>query len=229
MLENFQLYISHPSPLMFIFAFLAGILTSLTPCVYPIIPILISYVVTQSKGSRAKGFAISLLYVLGVSVTYSALGAASALTGSFFGEIQNSVIPNLIVGNICLFFGLSMLDVFSFNVPFLSGISRKPRMGLAGAFLFGIISGLVASPCTAPVLAVILTFVASKQNIILGISLLFSFSLGMGLLLVIIGTFSSVLMTLPKPGGWMIKVKKIMGFVFILIAEYYLVKAGKCF
>jgi len=208
-------------------ALVAGLLTSLTPCVYPIIPIVVSYIGGQSGGSKAKAFMLSLFYALGMAVVYSLLGAVAALTGRMFGAIQASAWPNIIIGNVCLLFGLSMLDVFSINIPFFSRFQPKNGKGWIGAFLFGAVSGLVASPCTAPVLGVILTFVGEKQNVVYGIAVLFSYSLGLSLILVLAGTFAGFLAALPKSGFWMVRIKKAFGFIFLLIAEYYFIQAGR--
>lgn len=229
LISSLQLSLAHPSFWAIFIAFLAGILTSLTPCVYPIIPIIVSYVGAQSGGSKKKGFLISLLYVLGLALVYSILGLIAALSGSFFGEIQSSFWANFIVGNICLLFALSMFDLFSIQIPFLSRLQPKQGEGLWGAFFLGAVSGLVASPCTAPILGVILTFVATKQSIVYGAVLLFSFAIGMGLLLIVIGTFTGLLTALPKSGAWMVRIKKVFGFILLAIAEYFLIQAGKLY
>ncbi|OGS46067.1 MAG: hypothetical protein A2539_03520 [Elusimicrobia bacterium RIFOXYD2_FULL_34_15] len=233
MVENltnaFQNSLSQGALITIPLAIVVGFLTSLTPCVYPIIPIIISYVGGQSGGSKIKGFLLSIFYALGIAVIYSLLGAIAALSGNFFGDFQASFWPNLLVGNLCLLFGLSMLDIFIFQIPFLSQFQTKRGKGLLGAFFFGMISGLVASPCTAPVLLIILTFVATKQNLPYGIIVLFSFSIGLSLILVLAGTFAGILTSLPKSGVWMVKIKKAFGYIFIAIAEYYFIQAGKFF
>ena len=99
--------------------------------------------------------------------------------------------------------------------------------GLIGAFFMGLASGLVVGPCTAPVLGVLFTYVAAKQNLFFGISLMFSFALGMGVLFIVIGTFSATLTSLPKAGKWMETVKKVFGFVLLAIGEYFLIQMGK--
>ncbi len=208
--------------------FAAGVLVSLTPCVYPIIPILIGYVGGQAKGKRSKGFILSLAYVLGLAVVYSALGAFAALAGRMFGQVQSNPWFQIAVGNIIIFCGLWMLGVVKIPLPgFLSKEgSGSARAGVTGALIMGMSSGLIAAPCTAAVLFAILDYVASKQNIFFGVTLLFSFSLGMGVLLVVLGTFVGLLASLPRPGKWMVWIEKGFGFAMIFIGEYFLIKGG---
>jgi cytochrome c-type biogenesis protein len=150
-------------------------------------------------------------------------------TGSLFGAISSNVWVLFLVANICILFGLSMLDVFTINIPFLSNLcAAKPSgRGLLGVFLLGIIFGLVASPCTAPVLGVILAFVSTSRSYAFGISLLFVYALGVGVLLILIGTFTGILTRLPKSGMWMVAVKKAFGYIMIAMGEYFLIQMGK--
>ncbi|MBN2372635.1 sulfite exporter TauE/SafE family protein [bacterium] len=217
-----SLFMAYPT------VFIGGLLTSFTPCVYPMIPIIVGYIGGQNISSRKASFFLSTIYVLGLSVTYSALGALSALTGRLFGEIQNNPWTFVIVGNIILIFGLSMLEVFTIPLPTLSWHGgNNDKGGTMGAFGLGLASGLVAAPCTAPVLGVLLTYVASKQNILIGISLLFVYAIGTGTLLVLAGTFTGIIALLPKSGRWMVAVQRVFGWFMIGLGEYFLIKAGK--
>jgi cytochrome c-type biogenesis protein len=215
--------------LAFGIVFLGGILTSLTPCVYPMIPITISIIGGQKQRTRLGSFFLSLVYVLGIAVTYSALGVIAVATGSLFGSISSNIWVLFAVANICILFGLSMLDVFMINISFLSNLSSaKPSgRGLLGVFVLGIIFGLVASPCTAPVLGVILAFVSTSRSYVFGVSLLFVYAMGVGVLLIVIGTFTGIVTRLPKSGMWMVKVKKAFGYVMIAMGEYFLIQMGK--
>jgi cytochrome c-type biogenesis protein len=134
-----------------------------------------------------------------------------------------------IVANICILFGLSMLDMFMINIPFLSRLQcAKPKgKGFLGVFVLGIIFGLVASPCTAPVLGVILAFVSTSHSYVYGVSLLFTYAIGVGVLLIMIGTFAGVLSHLPRSGAWMNHVKKVFGYIMIAMGEYFLIQMGK--
>lgn len=210
-------------------SYLGGVLVSFTPCVYPLIPITVSYIGAQGKASRTSGFFLSVLYVLGTSIAYTTLGIIAGLTGAFFGSVQTNPWVNLVMANIFILMGLSMLDVFSLPMPrFLSGQLFNPgRKGYLGAFLLGIASGLIMSPCSVPVLAVLLSYVATRQNIPFGMALLFVFSFGMGTLLILMGTFTGLLTSLPRSGPWMVRIKKLFGVIFIAIGEYFLVNTGK--
>jgi thiol:disulfide interchange protein DsbD len=235
MFENFLSYtevtLAEVSVLSYFLVFLGGILASLTPCVYPLIPVTIGYVGANSSGSKTRGFFLSLFYVLGIAVIYSLLGAIAALSGRLFGEISTNPWTYLVVGNIFLILGLSMMDVFVLPIPgFLRshGTAIKNK-GLLGAFLVGLSSGLVVGPCTAPALGAVLAYVASRQNIFLGVTLLFTFALGMGLLLILIGTFTGLAASMPRSGRWLEAIKKIFAVILIICAEYFIILAGKRF
>ena len=209
--------------------FAGGILASLTPCVYPLIPVVATYVGSRSIGeqTRFKAFSMSLAYVLGLAAVYSGLGMIAALTGSLFGSLTAGPWFRIAVANIFILLGLNILEVIPLPLASGQGASTTGRKGLLGGFVLGGASGLVASPCTAPVLGVALTYVATTQNVLQGFILLFTFSLGMGLLLLLVGTFSGVATSLPRPGGWMEILKKCLGLAMIAIGEYYLIQAGQ--
>ena len=230
-LQGLEGYLSASPFLAYIAVFLSGVLTSFTPCVYPMIPITIAYIGGRSGESRLKGLFLSIFYVIGMAATYSALGAFAALTGKLFGAASTNPILYLVVANIFIFLGLSMLDVFTLPIPsFLT--SRQPGKksgGYFGAFIVGLLAGTVAAPCTAPVLGVVLTYVAAEQNVIYGITLLFIFSIGLGTLLIIVGTFAGLMSSLPKTGTWSVVIKKFFGWVMIGTGEFFLVQAGILF
>ncbi len=208
-------------------AFLGGLLASLTPCVYPMIPITAGVIGHANVGgSKRRGFSLSLLYVTGMALTYAALGVFAAATGRFFGTVNSSPWTFLVVGNVILVFALIMLDVIS--LPTLAGGKGRP-IGWAGIFLAGISSALVAGPCTTPILGSLLAYTATTQSLITGGLLLFTFSLGMGVLLLGVGTFSSMLAALPRSGRWMVGIKKTMGVLMLGVAQYFFIKAGGLF
>lgn len=173
-----------------------------------------------------RSFSLSLAYVVGMAGVYAALGMTAALTGRLFGEISTSPLAHFLVANFVILLGLNMLDVVPF--PRLPGFTpaTKERNGLLGALVVGAASGLVASPCTAPVMGV-LAYVGTRQDVILGGSLMFAFSLGMGSLLVLVGTFSGLMAALPRSGRWMEGVKKLLGFIMLGLGEYFLIRAGQ--
>ncbi|HVN71666.1 MAG TPA: cytochrome c biogenesis protein CcdA [Desulfomonilia bacterium] len=209
--------------------YIGGVLVSFTPCMYPLMPITVSFIGSHNKGSRFEGFVLSLLYVLGTSLTYTVLGSIAGLTGSFFGAVQTSPWTNLVVANVFILMGLSMLDVFIIPLPrlFMRELFATQKKGLLGALFLGIASGIVMSPCSAPVLAVLLGYVATKQNVVIGMSLLFVYAFGMGTLLIILGTFTALLTSIPKSGPWMVWIQKTFGLIFIVMGEYFLITAGK--
>jgi len=227
--ENFSDYLSQVSLLAYLVSFLGGVWASFTPCIYPMIPILIGVIGTTSAKNRMRGFRLSLAFVFGMAVTYSLLGLVAALTGTLFGRLTTHPAAYLIVGNICLVFALSMLGLFELQLPGGWGQAQRGagEKGIGTVFILGASSGLIAAPCTVPVLGVILTFVAQSRNLLFGFSLLFIFALGLGLLLIVLGTFTGLVATLPKSGPWLVRVKQAFGILLILVAEAFLVQAGK--
>lgn len=206
----------------------AGVLVSFTPCVYPILPLTASFIAgMNTQGSRFRGFFLSLIYVFGLAITYSFLGATAAFTGKIFGQIQNHPAVYLVVANILIFFSLTMFDVI--QLPTLNfGLQNKIKLkNLWSVVLFGMASGFVVGPCTAPVLGTILGYVGSNQNVVHGMSLLFTFSYGVGTSVILVGTFSGLLSSLPKSGLWLVRVKQLCGVILLIAAEYFLIKAGE--
>ncbi len=229
LLEILEGYLATGNLLAYPIVFLGGVLVSFTPCVYPVIPITVTYIGSQSGGSKARAFSLSLVYVCGLALTYAILGMLASLTGQIFGTLQMNPWTQFFIANVCLLFGLAMLDVINIPLPyFLSRLAPKTkRKGFLGAFIVGMASGMVAGPCTAPALGVLLAFVATKQSIFFGASLMFVFALGMSMLLIVIGTFTGLLTAIPKAGAWTMKIKKIFGWILILVAEYFLIQMGK--
>lgn len=209
------------SPFDYIVAFVGGIFLSFTPCVYPLIPVVISFIGAAQTSSKKQKFFLSLIYVLGISLMYSVLGLISALGGKIFGQINANPITHLIVGIIFIFLGLSFLDVFTLS--FFSFRHNIRPKGFFSIFLIGLLSGLVISPCLTPALGAILVYVGSKQNLLFGVTLLLTFAFGMGLPLILIGTFTGILTSLPKSGPWLDKIKKICGLILIFAGVYFLI------
>ncbi len=208
--------------------FWAGVLVSFSPCVYPVMPLTASIIAgLNTTGTKLRGLILSLVYVLGVAITYSALGAFAALTGKFFGQIQNNPVTFLIVGNVLILFSLALFDVIP--MPALGvDVQHKIKIKNLWMVLFlGMAAGLVVGPCTAPVLGTLLFYVGSRQNVFYGVSLLFVFSYGVGASLILIGTFSSILSRLPKSGAWLVWIKRICGIILLGFGEYFLIKAGR--
>jgi cytochrome c-type biogenesis protein len=228
LLSQFDVYLQSSLLASLVIAFVGGVLASLTPCVYPMIPITAGVIGHANiGGSKQRGFFLSLTYVVGMALTYAALGIFAAATGRFFGAINSNPWTFVLVGNVILLFGLSMLDVF--QLPTFAGRLVGQRLGITGIFLAGASSALVAGPCTTPVLGTLLAYTASTRSLVAGGLLLFMFSLGMGALLLGVGTFSSVLSSMPRSGAWMAKIKKSMGLLMLVLAQYFFIKAGSLF
>lgn len=208
----------------------AGLVTSLTPCVYPMIPITAG--VLGGAGavgrSRQRTMVMSLTYAVGLATVYASLGLVAGLTGSLFGTISSNPWAYFAMGNLLLVAGLAMLDTIPVLVPgrLLNWASRFGGQSLGAVFLMGATSGLVAAPCGAPAFAAVLTFVGATQSAGWGFLYLFVFSLGMTALLIVIGIFSGVLAALPKPGQWTVWIKRLAGVIMLAMAEYYFVKMG---
>ena len=220
--------------------FAGGVLTSLNPCIYPMIPITAAIVGGQSVaagGQRAEGgaarwrpLALTLCYIVGLAAVYSLLGLIAGLTGTLFGAVSTNPWLYFAMANVLILAALAMLDVIPIRVP-PALAHRAATAGTAGrasgAFVMGAMSGLVAAPCGAPVMAAVLTWVTTTQSAALGFLYLFVFSLGMCTLLVAVGLSSGTLARLPRAGAWMIWVKRFFALVMIGAAEYYLIKMGQ--
>jgi cytochrome c-type biogenesis protein len=209
------------NPLDFLFAFLGGVLLSFTPCVYPLIPISVSYIGINSSGSKLKGLLLSLVYVSGVAVTYSILGLAASLSGSFFGSFSERPVVAVVTGVVIILFGLSMLDVITLPMRNFVKLPTLKKKNFFSIFFLGLVSGLMVSPCITPVLGSILTYLASKKQVVYGSLLLFCFAYGMGTVLILAGTFSTLLVNLPKSGNWLNVLKKFMAFILIGMGVYF--------
>ena len=214
--------------------FAAGVLTSLTPCIYPMIPITAAIVGGQSVGEtrppRSRTILLTLSYVVGLAVVYASLGVLAGMTGTMFGTVSTNPWLYFFMANLLVLAALSMLDVFPIRLPssLMSRVSTAGTAGrVSGAFVMGAVSGLVAAPCSAPVMAAVLTWVTTTQRAAMGFVYLLSFSLGMCTLLVIVGLFSGAVTRLPKAGAWMVWVKRGFALVMLGVAEYYLVQMGK--
>ena len=217
------------SPLDFIIAFFAGFLASLTPCVYPLIPISSGYIIGNAQNSKSRALGLSLFYVTGMAITYSFLGVLAVLTGNIFGKFSSSPLVNLISGILIFIFGLFMLDIFHFNFSFHLKLPVYKKANFGGALLLGLVSGLMISPCLTPILGAILAYLSTTKNIFYGGFLLLSFSYGLGLILILIGIFGTGMAGLPKSGKWMVAIKKVCASVIVLSGIYFIFTAIRRF
>ncbi|NIR44354.1 MAG: cytochrome C biogenesis protein [Gemmatimonadetes bacterium] len=209
----------------------AGVLTSLTPCIYPMIPITVGIIggTAGESASRRRTALLTLTYVSGLALFYALLGVIAGLTGQLFGTVSASPWARIAIGNLLLIFGLAMLDVIPVSAPqrLVAWTSRLRGGSYPAVFVLGATSGIVAAPCGAPAFAAVLTWVAGTGSAVLGFLYLFVFSLGMTALLVVVGLFSGALAALPRSGRWMVWVKKAAGLIMLGVAEYYFILAGQ--
>ena len=213
--------------------FLGGVLTSLNPCIYPMIPITAAIVGGSSLGapaSRGRTLLLSITYAVGLALVYSILGLIAGMSGTIFGAVNGNPWMYFAMGQVLIVSALAMLDVIPIRVPtFIMQRAASAGDGgkFTGVFVMGAMSGVVAAPCGAPVMAAVLTWVTTTQSAVLGFAYLFSFSLGMCAFLIVAGLSTGLMARLPKAGVWMVWVKRGFAVVMIAVAEYYLIEAGK--
>jgi thiol:disulfide interchange protein DsbD len=215
-------FASRGLPLTLLAIFILGLALNLTPCVYPLIPITIGYFSSQSKGSRSQRIALSVAYVVGLAITYSALGVFSALSGKLFGAWLQLPAVLIFFALLMLVMASSMFGAFEITVPHFISDRSGGRAGVAGAFTMGLLIGIVAAPCVGPFVISLIALVSQLASPLLGFLMFFVLALGLGVPYLILGVFSSGLSELPRSGMWMVQVKKAMGFILIAMAFYFL-------
>jgi thiol:disulfide interchange protein DsbD len=212
--------------------FVAGLATSLTPCIYPMIPITVGVLggAGNAQRSRTRTTIATAVYVVGLAFVYAMLGLIAALTGTLFGTVSANRWSYLFFANLLLLAALAMFDVLPVRAPgrvvaWASGLAGD---SLGGVLLLGATAGLVAAPCGAPAFAAVLGWVAqSHQDAFWGFVCLFVFALGMSAVLAAVGLMAGNVARLPRSGVWMLWVKRAAAVVLLLMAEYYLLKAGE--
>ncbi len=209
-------------PLLLGLVFVSGLALNLTPCVYPLIPITLGYFGRQSGGQGAKTFGLAAAYVLGMSVTYSALGVFAALSGSLFGVWLQKPVVILAIAAVILALALSMFGLFEIQVPHFISDRTGSRGGVLGAASMGLFVGFVAAPCIGPFVLSLLTYVAARGSAPLGFLLFFTLAMGLGLPYLVLGTAAGALRKLPRSGDWMVSVRKLFGFILVALAIYFL-------
>lgn len=202
--------------------FLAGLALNLTPCVYPLIPITVGFFSRQSEGKTSRTFGLALAYVLGMSVTYSALGVFAALSGSLFGSWLQKPAVLVVIALIVLALALSMFGLYELQAPHFITDRTGSKAGVAGALTMGLFVGFVAAPCIGPFVLSLLTYVAQQGSAALGFGLFFTLAMGLGLPYLVLGTVSGSLKAMPRSGEWMIAVRKVFGFLLVALAAWFL-------
>jgi thiol:disulfide interchange protein DsbD len=203
--------------------FLGGLALNLTPCVYPLIPITVSYFGGESGPGRGPLLVHGLLFLLGLAVTNSLLGVAAALTGGLMGAIlQNPLVLGAVAG-VLLFFAASMFGFWHLRLPgFLTRAAAQSYAGFLGSLFMGLTLGVVAAPCIGPFVLGLLTWVAHQGSVWLGFLVFFTLSLGLGLPLFFLAIFSGSLERLPRSGEWLLWVRHLLGWVLVGMAVYFI-------
>jgi thiol:disulfide interchange protein DsbD len=203
--------------------FLGGLALNLTPCIYPLIPITVSYFGGMSSQIKGRAIVHGILYIAGLSITNSLLGLIASLTGSMLGTILQNPIVLVIVSGILLFLALSFFDIWELQLPLV--LTRMASMsfgGYFGTFFMGLTLGIVAAPCLGPFMLGLLTCVAQKGDPFLGFLYFFVLSIGLGLPLAILAIFSGTLKKLPMSGEWLRWIRKILGWILVIMAFFIL-------
>ncbi len=203
-------------PLTLAVLFVLGMALNLTPCVFPMIPITMGFFAMQSDGRRSRRFALSVLYVLGIVIMYSSLGVVASLSGRMFGAWLQQPSVQIGFALLMLVLAASMFGAYDITVPQFIANRAMGRAGLAGAMTMGLLVGIVAAPCVGPVVVSLITLVASIGKPAIGFAMFGALALGLGF------PYLIMLNALPRPGEWMVHVKKAMGFVLVGMAFYFL-------
>lgn len=204
--------------------FLGGLLTASNPCVLAMIPLTMSFVAggAQGKGGLLRSLTFSGLFVLGLSITFTTLGMIAALAGTIYGDVSS--IWSWVVAAVCLVMGLHLMGVLNFTIPMPFNVQPKTR-GALGALLLGLLFGVVSTPCAAPILVVLLTYLAgSGASVVYGGFLLLVYALGHSVLILVAGTSMGAAKKLIESKK-MTKVTDIMrrvaGAVVVLVGAYF--------
>ncbi len=200
--------------------FLGGLALNLTPCVYPLIPITLAYFGGQASG-KSQSFTLASIYVLGMCVTYSALGVFAATTGSILGSALQSPIALVFVALVLVALALSMFGLYDIQIPAFLRNRITSRPGLGGALFMGLTVGLVAAPCVGPFVVSLLAYVGQTGSPVLGFWLFFVLALGLGAPYLLLGGFAGKATGLPRAGAWMDWVKKVFGCIMLAMAIYF--------
>ncbi len=208
----------------FVALFVGGLLLNLTPCVFPMLGVTVSIFGARRKEPLPKVFSTAVLYVLGICVTYTALGVVAALTGGLFGAALQSVWVNVVIGGLMLVLSLGMFGAYEMQPPawLMDRMGGAQATNFAGAFLSGLGVGVIAAPCVGPFVVAVLALIAQKGDVSFGVRTMFTLSLGLGFPYLFLATFSNLLQALPRSGDWMVWVKHVFGTLMAAIGIYYL-------
>lgn len=224
-LDNIEQIVAAYPLLAFGAVFLAGVLSSASPCVLTTIPLVVGFVGGYADGDRWKAFRYSLTFIFGLSLTFTAFGAAAGLLGTMFGTLGGWWY--VAAGAVAVIMGLQMAGLYEISLPVRRDYKPK-RGGLVGSFLLGLFFGVVSSPCATPVLVVILTYVATKGQVLYGIALLFTYAVGHCLLMLAAGTFTGFVEAFAKTKGivnFSLLSKRISGAIIAAVGAWFIWQA----
>lgn len=210
--------------LAYIAMYILGLGLTLTPCVYPIIPITIGYFGSQSQGSWGRQFAVAAIYGIGIAISYATVGTIAAFSGSLMGAALQNVWVLVALAALCTAMGLNAFGVYELRLPgWMVGLAGGgARKGYAGAAIMGLTMGIASAPCLAAFIISLLAFIGQKGDPVLGFSMFLVLGLGLATPFVFLGTFSGMVNRIPKSGAWMVYAKKLMGTLLFAAALYFL-------
>lgn len=203
-------------------AFFLGLLLSLTPCIYPMIPITVGILNAHGSHSFLRNFSLALSYTMGIATTFALLGLAAALAGHAFGSLMHHPIVIIFIVLLLIYSAFSLFGFYEIRMPKFLQKSNAQGGNMLAAYLFGAASGTIASPCLSPGLLFMLTLVATLKSFVAGFLLLFCFAIGISMPLLVVGTFSSSIKMLPRAGAWMLEIKYLFGFMLLGMCFYFL-------
>ncbi|HZV81227.1 MAG TPA: cytochrome c biogenesis protein CcdA [Geobacteraceae bacterium] len=221
-LDNIEQVVATWPLLAFGAVFLAGVVSSASPCVLVTIPLVVGFVGGYSEGERWKAFRYSLAFVLGLSLTFTAFGAAAGILGTLFGTLGGKW--HVIAGVVAIAMGCQLMGFYELRLPVTRDFKPK-QGGVIGALILGLFFGVVSSPCATPALVVILTFVATKGQVLYGIALLFCYAIGHCLLLLFAGTFTGFVEGFVKARGvvnFSLWAKRVSGLIVVLVGGWFI-------
>ncbi len=208
---------------MFLLIFVGGLALNLTPCVYPLIPITIGYFGGQAEGRKGRLLVHAILYVLGMSVTYSALGVFASLTGSLLGTALQNPFVLIFIALVMVVLALGMFGLYEITVPqFIAGKAGQAKQGYFGTAFMGLTVGIIAAPCIGPFVLGLMTYVGERGDPVMGFLMFFVLAIGLGTPFLFLALFSGGINRLPSSGDWMVWVKKVFGVVLLGMALYFL-------
>jgi cytochrome c-type biogenesis protein len=222
LMQTLEQALANSSWLVVPLVFIGGAATGMNPCVYPTIPVIIGFISGQKSQTKARGLALALTFVLGLAVTYVVLGVTVGFIGDVLGLSRAGWM--YIVAAVCILVGLNMAGLLPINFSTWAPAQSKwsEMSGFAGALVLGMLFGLVASPCAMPILTLILALIASKGEVAYGSVLMFTYAIGHGLPLIIIGTVAGALTSLERFTGYSVVIQRVGGWMLIVVGAYFI-------